>query len=381
MVYLLSDTPSPPSEPVTAFPFRECWWTVKAYNRYGASIHADPVRITAENVVAQTIENATTGQTYASIQTAINDAYAGDEIVVGPGVCRYLENLDFRGKGLTLRSIDPNDPEVMAHTIIQGDGRGPVVRLSRSHPASVLAGLTISGGTVGISCSDARPTIRSCVVENPDGIAIEYWHEQMPRLIDCTILGQMKEGGDLGLIAYWKLDETEGVTAFDSEGDYDATVMGLPAWQPTGGRIDGALELTGMTFIMGGSVMNPADGPFSVLAWIKGGQPGQGIITQQGGVDWLMADAAEGKLATELSRSLRSETVITDGDWHRIGVTWDGSACLLYVDDVLEAQSEEDGLANSTGRVIIGCQKTMAPGTYWTGLIDDVRIYNRAVIP
>ena len=38
-------------------------------------------------------------------------------------------------------------------------------------------------------------------------------------------------------------------------------------------------------------------------------------------------------------------------------------------------------LPSSAGRVIIGCRKTMAPGTYWTGLIDDVRIYNRAVNP
>ena len=158
-------------------------------------------------------------------------------------------------------------------------------------------------------------------------------------------------------------------------------VTGAPIWWPNGGRVNGALELTGMTFIMGGSVLNPADGPFSVLAWVKGGLPGQGIVTQQGGVDWLMADAVDGRLATELSPALCSETVITDGDWHRITVTWDGSACLLYVDDVLEAASAESGLPGSTGAVVIGCRKTMAPGTFFTGLIDDVRIYNRAVRP
>jgi hypothetical protein len=29
----------------------------------------------------------------------------------------------------------------------------------------------------------------------------------------------------------------------------------------------------------------------------------------------------------------------------------------------------------------IGAGKAMAPGTYFSGLIDDVRIYNRAVSP
>lgn len=186
---------------------------------------------------------------------------------------------------------------------------------------------------------------------------------------------------ETALIAHWPFDETEGMVAADSAGENDAMVMGVPVWRPDGGTVNGALELTGTTFIMGGSILNPSDGPFSVLAWVKGGQPGQGIITQQGGVDWLMADAVDGKLATDLSHSLCSEAVITDGDWHRIGVTGDGSACLLYVDGVVEAQSVEDGLTGSAGKVIIGCRKTMTPGTFFTGLIDDVRIYNRVVKP
>ena len=98
MVYLFSDTTSPPAESVTAFPFEQCWWTVRAYDEYGSTIHADPVHIKAGSVVAQTIENATTGQTYASIQQAINDALAGDAIVVSPGIYQYLENINFKGK-------------------------------------------------------------------------------------------------------------------------------------------------------------------------------------------------------------------------------------------------------------------------------------------
>ena len=186
---------------------------------------------------------------------------------------------------------------------------------------------------------------------------------------------------DPTLVAHWAFDETEGSAALDNVANSNSTIVGLPTWRPAGGKVDGALQLNGMTFIMGGFVLNPSDGPFSVLAWVKGGVPGQGIVTQQGGMDWLMADPVEGRLATELSPALCSEALITDGNWHRIGVTWDGSDCLLYVDDVLEAQSAEDGLAGSAGGVVIGCRKTMTPGTFFTGLIDDVRIYNRAVKP
>ncbi|MBN1507577.1 MAG: PD40 domain-containing protein [Sedimentisphaerales bacterium] len=188
------------------------------------------------------------------------------------------------------------------------------------------------------------------------------------------------EVDDPTLVAHWRLDETDGTTVCDSIGSHHGMVIGVPVWWPEGGRVDGALELSGMTFIMASFVLNPADGPFSVLAWVKGGQPGQGIIAQQGGVDWLHVDAAQGNLTTELSRSLCSQIVITDGNWHRVGVTWDGSACQLYVDDVLEAESTEGELASSTDGIVIGCRKTVA-GTFFTGLIDDVRIYNRAVKP
>jgi len=38
-------------------------------------------------------------------------------------------------------------------------------------------------------------------------------------------------------------------------------------------------------------------------------------------------------------------------------------------------------LGVSSGKMLIGCGKNMAAGTFWSGLIDDVRIYNRAVKP
>ena len=75
-------------------------------------------------------------------------------------------------------------------------------------------------------------------------------------------------------------------------------------------------------------VLSPSDGAFSAFAWIKGGAPDQVVVSQQGAADWLTADA-EGNLMTELKctgRSagpLYSETVITDGQWHRIGLVWE----------------------------------------------------------
>jgi len=109
-------------------------------------------------------------------------------------------------------------------------------------------------------------------------------------------------------------------------------------------------------------------------------------VSQQGAANWLTADA-EGNLMTKskgTGRSagpLQSQTVITDGHWHRLGFVWDGFNRILYVDDVVAAEDTQDGLEGSDSGLYIGTGKTMESGTYWSGLIDDVRIYSRAVRP
>jgi len=190
-----------------------------------------------------------------------------------------------------------------------------------------------------------------------------------------------------GAVASWALDETEGNIACDNIGGNDGTVIGVSAWQPQGGIVNGALELDGTTFVVTDPVIDPSAGPLSVLAWVKGGAPGQAVIAQEAGANWLMFAQATGALMTELqsggrrSKALCSDAIITDGNWHRMGFTWDGSARSLYVDDILVAEDTDVALAACDGCVNIGCGKLMAPTTFFTGLIDDVRIYNRAVRP
>jgi hypothetical protein len=193
------------------------------------------------------------------------------------------------------------------------------------------------------------------------------------------------------LVAYWKLDEAEGTIAQDSVGHKDGTLHGGPLWQPAGGKVNGALELDGVDdYVSTPFILDPA-GPaqagFSIFAWVKRGGPEQAIISQAGGVNWLAAGTSQGKLMTELKAAGRfgtplfSEVVIIDGEWHRVGLTWDGSTRTLFVDNVEVAKGTQGTLPGSQGGLQIGAGKNLETGSFWSGLIDDIKIYDRAVTP
>jgi len=235
-------------------------------------------------------------------------------------------------------------------------------------------------------------------------ILIEHWNQDQPSIDiapppfgdgivevqDLEVVMQYwgQDVNDPTLVAHWALDESEGTIAQNSVGINDAVTFGDPHWQPTGGQVDGAIQLDGKDdCVIISSNPNPTEGPFSVLIWIKGGAPDQVILSKIGGANWLLADPVEGNLMTELAGPgptggpMLSQTNITDGNWHRIGFIWDGTHRMLYVDNVVVAEDTQDGLEASSSGLYIGTGKAMQPGTYFSGLIDDIRIYNRAVRP
>jgi len=105
---------------------------------------------------------------YPTIQGAITAAVTGDKIIVRPGT--YVENIDFQGKGVVVRS------EHRAHmTVIDGARLGPVVTFGSGEVHnSILDGFTITNGSAscggGINCLDSSPTIAYCIIQNNEAI-------------------------------------------------------------------------------------------------------------------------------------------------------------------------------------------------------------------
>ncbi|MHC4527270.1 MAG: hypothetical protein ACYS29_05260, partial [Planctomycetota bacterium] len=134
--------------------------------------------------------NLDTGKKYDHIQDAIDDAVNGEQIVAGEGT--HDENINLKGKNLTVSSTDPNNPVVVAATVINGATQDPVVTFSNGEgPSCTLAGFTITGGSKGIFCFDTSPTIANCTINKEGGVAMELWHNSDPAIINCTIIGDV----------------------------------------------------------------------------------------------------------------------------------------------------------------------------------------------
>lgn len=197
-----------------------------------------------------------------------------------------------------------------------------------------------------------------------------------------------------GIVAHWKLDEIEGQVAHDSLGRLSGTVHGSATWRPEEGRIGGAINFDGVDdYVSTGPILNPGAGPFTVFVWVRGGRPGQVILSQSNktgtGEVWLGADAATGAVmirltdGSRITQPLVSNTVITDGAWHSLRFVWDGSGRHLYVDgeEVAADKRKLNPLRPSYADFYIGAGKDLEAGTFWGGLTDDLRVYSRALRP
>ncbi|MBT4359519.1 MAG: T9SS type A sorting domain-containing protein, partial [Candidatus Marinimicrobia bacterium] len=125
---------------------------------------------------------------FASIQAGINFASSSDSVLVGPGT--YYDNLDFRGRAITVRGSEGSQ-----NTIVDGNGLASVVQFENSEiNTSKLIGFTITNGNAhtggGIYIRFASPILEDLRVTNNvagyqgGGIYAEYSN---PIIYNCIV--------------------------------------------------------------------------------------------------------------------------------------------------------------------------------------------------
>ncbi len=195
----------------------------------------------------------------------------------------------------------------------------------------------------------------------------------------------------LGLVAAYGFDEGNGSQAFDSStGTYDGVIQGA-TWS-TEGRYGSALSFDG-----NGDLVAVADAAYldfrsgmTIMAWIKpsiaAGWRNVLIKQSNSGLSYaLYASDDIGRRGSVYINagvgdiSAPGPTLPAD-TWTHIAATYDGSDLLLFVDgSKVTTASVSGSLFNSSGPLQIGGNNIW--GEYFSGLIDEVRIYNRALSP
>jgi hypothetical protein len=197
------------------------------------------------------------------------------------------------------------------------------------------------------------------------------------------------------LIAWWDFDEGSGIFAADSSGDgHDGTLNGNPTW--AAGKLSGALQFDGTDDYVTCGLINidtAVTGGMTVCAWINKPAGGDMKICSNRQV----ANAAGGGFTCAIYNN-RLEMDFESATGRNLNRDADGSAVpadtwvhVAWVyDDVANTFDEyHNGILadSSTENVSVGISTvefrvgTDSPsvGHYFTGLIDDLRVYDHAI--
>ncbi|MEC5165520.1 streptogramin lyase [Flavobacterium sp. PL11] len=104
------------------------------------------------------------------------------------------------------------------------------------------------------------------------------------------------------------------------------------------------------------------------------------LITK-GDATWSVTLTAEGKInfaGTGSFGNVTSNSVVTDGTWKHIAVTYNGNYAIIYIDGLEDNRLAGTGnIVNSSDKVSIG-ENLQTIGRHYEGNIDEVRFWNLA---
>ena len=158
------------------------------------------------------------------------------------------------------------------------------------------------------------------------------------------------------------------------------------------GKVDNGLELNGSSDYVSRTSTNALQitEALTISGWVKGNAWGSGLdvdlILRKGENDpnnYQLA-VADGTPAFFLDENddqgIRGNTSLQTDQWYHLAATWDGTQVRIYVNGVLDnTPASFTGPLNTDTRPL--CIGGRASGDWFDGILDDIRLYNRAITP
>lgn len=198
------------------------------------------------------------------------------------------------------------------------------------------------------------------------------------------------EQGRGPLLGQYDFNQTSGTTVQDNTyNHYDGTLHSGASWS-TAGRQGGAVALNGTDGYvqLPGTVTDGQD--FTFAGWVnwQGGAAWQRILDFGDGMNsfmFLTPSQGKGMQFTihqqNTDQNLITSTPLPLNKWVHVAVTMEGNTGKLYVDGKLSATNEKMTFNPSdlmTREAYLG-KSRFAADAYFKGLLDEVRIYNKAL--
>ena len=201
--------------------------------------------------------------------------------------------------------------------------------------------------------------------------------------------------GTIGLEAHY---EFEGTANDSSVNGLHGTIMGEPNF--VAGRLGQAISLDGVgdyveiTGYKGICIADPNDPnsvqpAFSITAWVNTSGNGDimGWGSTPGGVSRVEFRINEDRLRCESGGNVQGDNTLPDNEWIHVAVTVKENATISYPDVKLYLNGQDDTRKTTDPdalNVVAGYDVTIgrrhsAAQRWYSGLIDEVRIYERAL--
>jgi hypothetical protein len=191
-----------------------------------------------------------------------------------------------------------------------------------------------------------------------------------------------------GLVAALGFEEPIGTTAADSSGAGNAGAIS-GASRVALGRFGAALSFDGVNdwVTLADSASLDLTTAMTLEAWVNPAQvngwqtallkEGTGVLSY-GLYTTSDAGRSSAHIRTTSEQDTRTVTALPVGTWTHLAATWDGGTLRLYVNGTLVSNRAVAGmLVNTTGPLRIGGNAVW--GEFHRGLIDEVRVYRRAL--